>query len=174
MKRVKNFYATLIFLLFIFFLSGCLQFSNYGKLREQSRDASRVTIQDLVENWNDYIIYYAGYYGSISIKHPSAVMFDPRNDSKELVGDKWTLVKDKHTLLELINSIKGQEPVGGLYPRLWKILDTDEQFYGFLFTAWDHAISKVIDDTKMWVYDLPSPPYLSLDGNENNILIPGN
>ena len=174
MKREKKLYLTFIVFVLIFFTSGCLQFSNYGKLREQSRDMNTLTIQDLEENWDDYIISYAGYYGSISIKHPSAVMFDPRNDSKELVGDKWTMVKDKHTLSELLGSIQSQESIGGLYPRLWKILGPDKQFYGFLFTAWDHVVAKVIDDTKMWVYDLPSPPYLSIDGNEESILIPGN
>ena len=174
MKRVKNIYSPFIVFVLIFFLSGCFQLKNYGKLGEQSRDVNKVTIENLKENWNDYLIYYAGYYGSLSIKHPSAVMFDPRNDSKELVGDKWTIVKDKHTLSELLSSIQSQEPINDLYPRLWKILGPDEHLYGFLFTAWDHAVMKVIDDTKMWVYDLPSPPYLSIDGNEETIMVPGN
>jgi len=165
MKRRKNLYLTFIVFVLIFFISGCSHFSRYGKLRQQSRDGNRVTIQDLKENWNDYIIYYAGYYGSLSIKHPSAVMFDPRNDSKKLVGDKWTMVKDKHTLSELISSIQSQESIGGFYPRLWRILGPDEELYGFLFTAWDHVVTKVIDDKVMWVYDLPSPPYLSIDGD---------
>ena len=163
MEKGKNLYLTFIVFVLIFLISGCL--SNYGKLRQQSRDVDRVTIQYLEENWNDYIIYYAGYYGSLSINHPSAVMFDPRNDKKELVGDKWTMVKDERTLSELINSIHSQQPAGGLYPRLWKIVGPDQQFYGYLFTAWDHAVTKVINDTKMWVYDLPSPPYLSIDGD---------
>jgi len=172
MKKGKNLYLILMVFVLIFFISGCLQFSTYGKLRQQSRDGNRVTIKDLKENSNDYIIYYAGYYGSLSIKHPSAVMFDPRNDNKELVGEKWTMVKDKHTLSELLSSIQSQEPIGSLYPRLWRILGPDEQFYGFLFTAWDHVVTKVIDDKIMWVYDLPSPPYLSIDGDEKNRFIP--
>ena len=172
MKKGKNLYLILMVFVLIFFISGCIQFSTYGKLRQQSRDGNRVTIKDLKENWNDYIIYYAGYYGSLSIKHPSAVMFDPRNDNKELVGEKWTMVKDKHTLSELLSSIQSQEPIGNLYPRLWRILGPDEQFYGFLFTAWDHVVTKVIDDTTMWVYDLPLPPYLSIDGDEKNRFIP--
>ena len=174
MKRFKHIYLPFTVFVLIIFVSGCLQFHNYGKLREQSKDVNKVTIESLKENWSDYIIYYAGYYGSISIKHPSAVMFDPRNDSKELVGDKWTIVKDMHTLSELLSSIQSQENVGGLYPRLWKILGPDDHFYGFLFTAWNHVVTKVIDDTKMWVYDLPFPPYLAIDGNDEMILTPGN
>jgi len=172
MERGKNLYLTFIVFVLISFMCGCSHFKSYGKLRQQSGDGKRVTIQDLKENWNDYIIYYAGYYGSLSIKHPSAVMFDPRNDSKGLVGDKWTMVKDKHTLSELISSIQSQGSVGGFYPRLWRVLGPDEQLYGFLFTAWDHVVTKVIDDKIMWVYDLPSPPYLSIDGDEKNRFIP--
>jgi len=174
MERVKDLFLTFIVFVLIFFMSGCLQLNSYGKLRRQSRDEKSVTIQYLKENWNDYITYYAGYYGSISIKHPSAVMFDPRNDSKGLVGDKWTMVKDKQTLSELISSIQSQESVGGFYPRLWRILGPDEQLYGFLFTAWDHVVTKVIDYKMMWVYDLPSPPYLSIDGDKGWEFISGN
>lgn len=170
MERRKILYLTIIVFVSLFFIYGCSLFHGYGKLRQQSRDGTRITIQDLEKNMNDYTIYYAGYYGSLSIKHPSAVMFDPKNDSKGLVGDKWTIVKNKHTLSELISSIQSQETVGGFYPRLWRILGPDEQLYGFLFTAWDHVVAKVIDDKMMWVYDLPSPPYLSVDVDEREFL----
>jgi hypothetical protein len=172
MEKRKNLYLNMTFIVFvlIFYISGCSLLNSYGKLRQQSRDG--LTIQDLSENWNDYSIYYAGYYGSLSIKHPSAVMFDPRNDNKRLVGDKWTMVKDKHTLSELIDSIQRQESVGGFYPRLWRILGPDDQLYGFLFTAWDHVVTKVIDDKMMRMYDLPSPPYLFIDGAEETRYIP--
>jgi len=171
MKKGNNLYLTVIVFLLIFFIFGCSQFHGYGKLRQQSRDGNKVTIQDLKENWNDYIIYYAGYYGSLSIKHPSAVMFDPKNDSKGLAGDKWTIVKDKHTLSELISSIQSQKSVSGLYSRLWRILGPNEQLYGFLFTAWDHVVTKVIDDKMMWVYDLPSPPYMSINDGEREFFL---
>ena len=166
MKRRKILHLTIIASVSLFFIYGCSLFHGYGKLRQLSKDANGITIQDLKENWSDYTVYYAGYYGSLSIKHPSAVMFDPKNDSTGLVGDKWTIVKDKSMLSELISTIQSQELVGGYYPRLWRILGPDEQFYGFLFTAWDHVVAKVIDDKSMWVYDLPMPPYLSIDGDD--------
>lgn len=171
MERRKILYLPIIVYVLLFFIYGCSLFHGYGKLRQQSRDGNKITIQDLEENWNDYTIYYAGYYGGLSIKHPSAVMFDPKNDSKELVGDKWTIVKDKSTLSELISSIQSQETVDGFYPRLWRILGPDEQLYGFLFTAWDHVVTKVINNNTMWVYDLPMPPYLSIDGDEREFRV---
>jgi hypothetical protein len=174
MEKKKNPYLYIIVLILLFFISGCSYLNTYGKLRNVSANGNSLTIQDLEEKWNDYAVYYAGYYGSLSIKHPSAVMFDPRNDSKKLVGDKWTTINNRHTLSELISSIQSQESAGSFYPRLWKILGPDDQFYGFLFTAWDHVVTKVIGENTMWVYDLPSPPYISLDGGEDRIFIPRN
>jgi hypothetical protein len=174
MQRTKNRNVCVIVLIFLAVISGCSYVKNYGKLRHINGEGMRLTIQDLEENWNDYVVYYAGYYGSLSIKHPSAIMFDPRNDSRQLVGDKWTKVTDKTTLSELISSIQSQQPIYYFYPRLWRILGPDEQLYGFLFTSWDHVVAKVIGEKIMWVDDLPSPPYLSLDGNEVREFIPGN
>lgn len=144
----------------ILFMSGCSSLKNYGKLRLQSRHEKKVTIEELKENWHDYNIYYAGYYGGLSIKHPSAVMFDPKKDKKALVGDKWTKIEDRETLSKLISSIQSQK--ANYYPRLWRILGPDQQFYGYLFTALDRVavVIKVVDDKTMWVFNLPRPPYL--------------
>lgn len=45
-------------------------------------------------------------------------------------------------------------------PRLWRILGPDDQFYGYLFFAWGHAVIKAVDDKTMYVYDLESPLYI--------------
>ena len=44
-------------------------------------------------------------------------------------------------------------------PRFWKIVEPDEQFYGYLFCACNHGVIKSVDDTTMYVYDLESPLY---------------
>ncbi len=145
-------------LLLAFLISGCSWLKGYGKIRAQSGPGKRVTIQELRENWHDYTIYYAGYHGKLSIKHPSAVMFDPKKDDRVLVGDKWTKVDDQKTLSELISSIQSHK--ARYYPSLWRILGPDDQFYGYLFSAWHHVPIKVVDEKTMWVYNLPRPPYL--------------
>ena len=119
-----------------------------------------MTIQQLKEKWDDCTIYYAGYYGRLSIKHPSAVMFDPKKDDRALLADKWTKVGDQETLSQLISSIQSHKAM--YYPRLWRILGPDDQLYGYLFSAWDRVpvVIKVVDDRTMWVSNLPLPPYL--------------
>jgi hypothetical protein len=147
----------LMVLSLIFLVSGCAWLRSYGKLRLQSRDEKKVTIQELKDNWRDYTIYYAGYYG---IKQPSAVMFDPKKDDRALMGDKWTKVEDQETLSELISSIQCHKAL--YYPRLWKVLGPDDQLYGYLFSAWDSVpvVIRVVDDRTMWVHDVPLPPHL--------------
>ena len=154
----------IIVLLSVFLMSGCSWLKSYGKIRLQTGPGKKVTIQELRDNWHDYSIYYAGYYGSLSIKHPSADMFDLKNDKRALVGDKWTKVEDEETLSKLISSIQSQKAM--YYPRLWRILGPDDQFYGYLFSGWDRVpvVIKVVDDTTMWVYNLRLPPYLYFPG----------
>lgn len=162
-----------VIILFTFFLSGCAFLNSYGKLRQQPKGKNNVTVNKLEEYWSNYTIYYAGYYGSLSARHPSALMFDLKEDKKVLTGDKWTRVEDKQTLSILIDSIKDQESLNGINAQVWKILGPDDKFYGFLFSAWDHIVARVIDENTMFVYDLPLPPYLAQDGDDIMEFIPG-
>jgi hypothetical protein len=144
----------------ILFMSGCSWLKNYGKLRLQPRREKKVTIQELKDSWHDYTVYYAGHHVSLSIKHPSAVMFDPKKDDKALAVDRWTKVEDQETLSKLISSIQSHKATYN--PTLWRILGPDDQFYGYLFSALDRVavVIKVVDDKTMWVFNLPRPPYI--------------
>ena len=79
--------------LFIFLIAlilyGCsISLKNYGKLKMLPKGPGEVTIQDLIDKWEDYDIYYSGsfakYYG---VRNPLGVMFDPKNNDTALVGD---------------------------------------------------------------------------------------
>jgi hypothetical protein len=87
-------------------------------------------------------------------------MFDPKNDYRTFVGDKWIKVEDKETVSEIISWIKNYTEYD---PQVWRILGPDNQFYGYLFYPNAHdaqAVIKVVNDTTMYVYDLESPRYL--------------
>ena len=149
----KYMYPTLIILVSLYLMSGCSWLKGYGKIRVLSRHEEKLTIQELKENWQDYTIYYAG--SSVGIA--AGIMFDPKNDDKTLVGDRWIKVEDQETLLELIDAI---ESYVQFYPRLHKILGPDDQFYGYLFYARSHPVIKVVDDRTLYLYDLQSPVYI--------------
>lgn len=168
----KNHYLYVLFIgaIGIFLVFGCTLFSGYGKLRQLNKQSDNVTIKYLEDTWNDYTIYYAGYYGALSVKHPSALVFDLKNDQNRLEGDKWTIVKDKETLLNIIDSIQRQESPEGLRAEIWKIFGPDNTFYGYFYSAWRHVVLKVINEKTMIMYDLPLPPYLVDDYGEERAI----
>ena len=146
-------------------ITGC---SGYGKLRLQSRSADDVTVEKLQENFSDYTVYYAGY----ALDNPSGIMFDPKNDNRTLMpSERWTKIEDKESIIEVISWIKIQDS-SFHYPRLYRILGPDDQFYGYLYSAWDHLLTKVMDDKTLWVYDLPDPPHYE-EGPEGETKTPG-
>ncbi|NVM25759.1 MAG: hypothetical protein HWN70_07570 [Desulfobacterales bacterium] len=143
----KYVHLAMLGLVWVFLLSGC---SGYGKLRPHAREGMRVGVEELKENWSDYIIHYAEGYGG----KPAAIMFDPKEGNKTLVCKKWIKVDDKETLLELLEWI--QQSVR-YTPRLWRILGPDDEFYGYMLSTRDHVVMKVIGDNTMYVYDLDPP-----------------
>jgi hypothetical protein len=153
MDTKKYIYLSVIVVVLALIMPGCSWLKSYGKLRVQSGPGHKVTIEELKENWDDYTIYYAG----LSVDHPSAVMFDPKNDSTSLVSDKWVKVEDQETLSGLIGSI---QRTTHFYPIVQRILGPDDQFYGYFFSAWHNVLIKAVDDRTLWVYDLPLSPDL--------------
>lgn len=132
-------------------MSGCSWYPGYGKLRIVQGTKEGVSIGELMENWQEYTIFYAG----LSVQNPSAVMFDPKNDDKTLVTEKWVEVKDQETLLALIHWLDADVQ---FYPKLYRIIGPHNQLFGFLYTAWDHVHMKLVDEKTLWIDDLPLPP----------------
>ncbi|MBN2033088.1 MAG: hypothetical protein JW836_07415 [Deltaproteobacteria bacterium] len=140
-------------------LSGCI-IGQYGTLRLPEK-TDTVTVQFLQENWENYEIYYAGVHAG----HPSAVLFDRKDDDRDFITERWFNTENKELLDDLIDSIQRQLPIGVFYPRLWRVLGPDGHLYGYIFTPWDHAVMRAVDEKRLFVNDLPMPPYLSITGD---------
>jgi hypothetical protein len=138
-------------------VAGC---ASYGALRLQSGPGETVTLQQLKEGWEKYNILATGVEPNV----PSAIVFDRKEDGREIIGERWWPVKDYQSVSETVGWIEVQSLVGPYYPRLWKILGPDGHLYGYMFTAWDHAVMPIGDDKTMRVMDLPVPPYLAVSG----------
>jgi hypothetical protein len=147
-------------------MSGCA-FSPYGRLVLPDR-TDALTLETLVRHWEDYEIHYAGVHAG----HPSAVLFDRKDDDRGFMTERWFKVKDKEMLDDLVDSIQRQLPLAGYSPRLWRIIGPDGRLYGYLFTSWDHAVMKSVDENTLFVNDLPMPPYLAIDGNGSDFRTP--
>ena len=149
-----------------FLVSGCA-LSRYGRLQIPER-SDAVTIQELLKTWEDYEIHFAG----LNTAHPSAVLFDPKGDDQGFLTERWFKVEDKDMLDDLVDSIQRQMPIGGYSPRLWKVIGPNSQLYGYMFTSWNHAVLKAVDENTLFVYDLPMPPYLEIDGDASDVRAP--
>jgi hypothetical protein len=140
---------------------GCAGLNKYGKLRVQSEPGQRTTLEELKKNWREFSIYRAGLYAAM----PSALLFDPKDDDKTVVGEGWAKVEDEKTLSALMSSIQSSSYS---FPMLQRILGPDDQFYGYFFSPWSHAYIKVIDEKTLWIEDIPLTPELaSTDGGSD-------
>ena len=152
-------------------ISGCSTMKGYGKLGFVGTTEPKMTLDQLVDNWKDYDIYYSG----INKDYVYGIMFDPKNDTRKLVGHKWW--EPVETLEQLRQSILWMNIFKSFRyePILWKILSPDNQLHGFIYTARYPMIIKVIDNRTLWVDELTFPPLFEVrlrDENETRHNIP--
>jgi hypothetical protein len=153
--------------LFIFLIAlilyGCsISLKNYGKVKMLPKGPGEVTIQDLIDKWEDYDIYYSGFFSPYyGVRNPLGVMFDPKNTDTTLVGQLWEKVRDQKTLIEITQMIY---PNTQYEPWLSEILGPDGRFYGYLYYSYGMVVLKLTNDGKMNIYDLEEP----VEGNSSN------
>ena len=146
-------------MILVFVTLGC---SGYGKVRYLPRDGDAVTVEQLVETFDDFNVYYAGY----AVDNPSGILFDPKNDGKTLApSGRWTKIEDRNTASQVVGWVRIQD-LPGYLPALYGIYGPDGQFYGYMYSVWfSQTFTKVIDENTLFVYDLPDPPsYYGPDG----------
>ena len=141
-REIMKKYIFLSVFLIAFIISSCASWSNnYGKLKILPESQNEVTIQDLIDKWEDYDIYYAGVGGP----YHWGIMFDPKNNDTTLVGVRWKKVEDKESLLEYIKWMKNPD-------QLNEILGPDGLFYGYLNYSYGPVTLRMVDDKKMYVF----------------------
>jgi hypothetical protein len=154
MDKMKKYKFLSVFLVAII-ISSCASLSNnYGKLRIVSKSQNEVTIQDLIDKWEDYNIYYSDKYEGYNVRRPLGIMFDPKNNDTTLVGDRWKKVANQSDLIVMTKWIY---PTTHYEPWLNEILGPDGRFYGYLYYSYGFATLKVIDDKTMYVFNLEEP-----------------
>jgi len=141
-------------LLFVFSFLSCS--GNYGRLVAQWGPGDEHTIRGLADAWDKSLVYYTGP----SFSFPSAVMFDPKEDGRKLVPDKWLPVKDRAQLDEIVEWLEFR-PM--FRPILFRILGPDGKPYGYLYSHKTDVLIKAVGYNTLWVSDMPLPP-ISLGG----------
>ena len=125
---------------------GCS--GNYGILKYQSESESKITKQQLIDNWFDYniwLIYRKGY----EPPRLFAIIFHSKNDNRELmlegIGSK-VKVKDQEMWTEVVKeNSTGDGEV--LFPTgVMEIRGPDNQLYGYIVY---HEYAVVMDSVKL-------------------------
>jgi len=149
-------YIFLSVLLIALIISGCVSWQkNYGKLKIIPYGPNHLTIQNLIDKWDDYNIYYSDIYDGFSVRSPLGIMFDPKNNDTMLVGDRWKKVSDQKTLIEMTQWIYMTTQYE---PWLNEILGPDGLLYGYLYYSYGVVTLKVVGDKKMYILNLEEPP----------------
>jgi len=139
--------AAIVILIFTFIM-GCS--GTYGKIRKQIDTEDEMTLAELRENWEEYTIYYSYRHDS----RPAAIMFDPKNDDKKLVGDSWHKIEDQETLSETISIIQQRYDNAEV-----EIIEgPDNQVFGYMYyPSYLYVTVKVVDERTLYVMSLPPP-----------------
>ena len=164
MKIIKKYRFPSVFLIVLIIFSCASWQKNYGKLRILPESQNEVTIQNLIDKWDDYNIYYSDHYDGFNVRAPLGIMFDPKNNDTTLTGDRWKKVGDQKTLIEMTQWIY---PTTQYDPWLNEILGPDGQFYGYLYYSYGFATLKVVGNKTMYVLNL-NPPREEGDGESHN------
>ena len=150
----REYVSIFIITILILLISGC---ANYGKLRVESQDvynansrySEKMTIEKLLNNWQDYDIYYAGYKST----RATGIMFDPKNDDRKLIHGWWEKIDSKEKLDTVVKWIgfRAQHYYGNY---LYSMIGPDQKLYGYVFTPYNHVVFKSVDANSMYVYYL--------------------
>ena len=111
------------------------------------------TLDNLKGNWTSYSIFYGG--GSVGLA--SALIFDPKDDNRDLVGEGYKDVKDKETLDRVISVIESYTTFN---PTLYKIYGPDGDLFGFVFTAYYRPLPRKVDDRTLSLPNWLSQSYI--------------
>jgi len=107
-----------------------------------------MTVVELRENLKEYTVYYSNRWNS----RPSAIMFDPKNDDKKLVGDSWYKIEDQETLSKTIRKIQQKYN----YARVEIIKGPDNQVFGYMYYPhWLYIPVKKVGERTLYVSTLP-------------------
>jgi hypothetical protein len=129
---------------------GCSQLSKgYGKTRMLPREKGQMKIDELIDNWEDYEIYYS----AVLSRPPLGIIFDPKNNDTTLQADRWRKISDQKFLVE---AVKRLYFTTDNQPTVRILLGPDDQFFGYMYHAHGSIVLRMIDDKTMFVHDLQS------------------
>jgi hypothetical protein len=122
-----EFWIGFMWLLLVTIVTGCTGFKVTGLYEPMSREEKKKVIEELKKNWKDYDVYCDGLISS-----PGAVIFDPKNDDRNLIGYRYNQLSKE---ANVITAIVWMESMVQYNPLLYRIFDEEKNFYGYVLIA---------------------------------------
>jgi hypothetical protein len=130
---------------FAFTLAACADSAKYGRFRPVK---SEVTIHQLVNNWRNYNVYWAG----VNVRNVNAILFDPKDDDRKFsTQGNWSPVHTEAQLAELIRWINVFRTMP---PDLYEITGPGRRFFGYVFMLTSSPVIRVVDEQTLSISNI--------------------
>lgn len=132
-----EFRAWLVWLVLFCAIAACAGSKGIGIYETVSAKEKKTVLEELKKNWQNYTVYCDGPASA-----PAAVIFDPKNDDRSLVGYRYIKLSKEDSVRLAIVQIEFQLD---FVPQLYKIFDEEKNFYGYVLMARDLPAPRQVD-----------------------------
>jgi hypothetical protein len=137
----------------VFVAAGCVGLKEAGLYEAMSSQEKKGVLQKLKENWQDYDVYCDG-----PIEKPGALIFDPKNDDRNLIGYGYFKLSKEASVRTAIIWI---EFLVQYNPMLYRIFDEEKNFYGYVLIAYHLPTTERLDPKTLQLGQFESMLYIS-------------
>lgn len=148
MREVRVFYLWLTLVLAV---AGCAGLGGAGLYEPMSSGEKKRVLEELKSNWRDYTVYCDG-----PISAPGAVIFDPKNDDRNLLGYRYIKLSKEESVRTAITWI---EFLVQYNPLLYRILDDQRNLYGYVLIAHHLPAPRRVDQKTLLLPQFESMHY---------------
>jgi hypothetical protein len=143
----------LVLVTILVFAFGCATSGGAPRFETVPHGQRAATLDELKKDWMNYSISYGG--GSVVLA--SALIFDPKDDGRRLIGEGYVTVEDVETLERVIGTIQSYVT---FTPTLYSIYGAEGEFFGFVFTAHYRPFPGKVDDKTLSLPNWRSQAYI--------------
>lgn len=141
----KHVWTMLMILAIFAAFSACV---GIVRLQQTPRDVQGEKLEDLLARWEAHDVYATVWRGA----QVRAIIFDPKDDGKKIIPDRWVKVQRKEELSRFLAHMEA-----GQSPRLFSILGPQESFFGYIYTVNFDIQTQMVDEETIRVYEIKPP-----------------
>ncbi|RLB40204.1 MAG: hypothetical protein DRH12_10375 [Deltaproteobacteria bacterium] len=153
MKSLNRYILALIPAMACLMAVGCVTIKSNGPASAPGYKGGTITLAEIRSHAEDFDIYWAG----LSDDMPTAIFFDPKDDDKRIIGDRWEKVTEPEKLDGMISFVESYLQFD---PRLFALIGPNKEVFGYVFSPNFIIQTKLVNENTIYIYDIKSPLYL--------------